>query len=156
MFSKILGRSKSDENNIDRDYAQIVQRISKMNLTDMRAYLKNTMSGFESSEDGLSEIMKHFLTRNDKNKRYVEIGDNDAKIKKVFDIVLLIATHKRITVSVVEQIQKFIEEYSDIIKKYDTDNKQIYASKLKDGLELAIDTINKMAEYNKKAKVLGE
>jgi len=156
MFSKILGRSKEDESNIDKDYAQIVQRVSKMNLTDMRAYLKNTMSGFESSEDGLSEIMKRFLSRDDKEKRYVEIGDNDAKIKKVFDVVLLIATHKRVTVSVVEQIQEFIENYDDIIKKYDTDNKQIYASKLRDGLALAIDTINKMSEYNKKAKVLGE
>lgn len=156
MFGKILGRSKKSKGDADKEYTEVVQRVSKMNLTDMRAYLKNSMSGFESSEDGLSEIMKRLLSKDEKSKRYVEVGDQDSKIKKVFDIVLLIAGHKKITVSVVEQIQEFLELYEDIITQYDHDNKQIYASKLKDGLALAINNINEISEFNKKMKVLGE
>lgn len=156
MFGKILGRSKKSQGDTDKEYTEVVQRVSKMNLTDMRAYLKNSMAGFESSEDGLSEIMKRLLTKDANSKRYVEVGDQDSKIKKVFDIVLLIAGHKKITVSVVEQIQEFLELYKDIITQYDHDNKQIYASKLKDGLALAINNINEISEFNKKMKVLGE
>ena len=154
MFGKILGRSKSEDS--DKEYTEIVNRVSKMNLTDMRAYLKNSMSGFESSEDGLSEVMKRLLTKDDNDKRYIEIGDFDSKIKKAFDVVLIVCTHKKITVKVIEQIQEFIEVYRDIISKYDEDNKQIYGSRFKDGLSVAINNITEMSKLNKKMKVLGE
>ena len=79
----------------------------------------------------------------------------DAKIKKSFELVLTIASHKKMTVVVVEQIQEFIKLYADIIAKYDKDNKQIYASRLNDALAKSITNVNTMAEIDRKRAVLG-
>ncbi len=156
MFGKILGRQKEEISEEDKAHSEIVERISKMNLTDMRAYVKNNMVGFEPCEDGLVAIMNRLLTKNEEtSKRYIELDDQDSKMKKGFEIVLSVAAHKKVTVTLVEQIQEFITLYDDIILKYDTSNKQIYASRLKDSLERAIGTIGTMAEVNRKAEVLG-
>ena len=79
-----------------------------------------------------------------------------SKKKKSFDLVIVISEHKKITITTIEQIQEFIELYKDIIEKYDNDNKQIYASRLKDSIEKGLKTIELMAEVNKKEKVLSE
>jgi hypothetical protein len=145
MFSKILGKK-------EKSNSEVSSKIAKMNLTDMRAYVR----GADTTEDGLIEIMNKLLRRDANSKRYTEIGDNDSKIKKMFDVVILVAEHKKITVKAVEQIEEFINLYMDIIKKYDEDNKQIYSSKLKDAINKAINHVNAMAKLNKKLKVLGQ
>ncbi len=155
MFGNILGRKKEETSEEDKANALIVERISKMTLTDMRAYVKNRMSGLESCEDGLIAVMNRLITKNeDTLKRYIEVDDMDTKIKKGFELVLSVSTHKKVTVTSVEQIQEFITLYDDIILKFDTDNKQIYGSRLKDALENSLQTIETMAEINRKAKVL--
>lgn len=157
MFGNILGRKKDEGSKKSSEHSEIVNRVSKMNLTDMRAYLKDNMSDFKSCEDGVSSVMNRLLTKNAKtSKRYIESGDMDSKIKKGFEIVLTVASHKKITVATVEQIQEFIELYKDLIVKYDTDNKQIYASRLKDALALGVKNVSNMAEINRKRAVLGE
>jgi len=152
MFGKILGRTKNDATT--KEYSDLVIKIAQMNLTDMRAYVKNSISGLEPSEDGLIAIMERLLKQDANNKRYIESDDNDSKLKKAFDLVIAIAEHKKITVKVVEQIQSFIEVYAELIKKYDTDNKQIYASKLKNSLSKAINNITEISKLNKKMKIL--
>ena len=157
MFGNILGRKKEEISSEDKANLEIEARISKMNLTDMRAYLKNNMTGFESCEDGLIAIMDKLLTKNeDTLKRYIEIDDMDSKKKKSFDLVITISEHKKITVRTIEQIQEFIEFYKDVIEKFDTDNKQIYASRLKDSIQRGMKTIEMMTDVNRKAKVLAE
>jgi len=157
MFGNILGRKKEEVLDDDKGDLEIEAKISKMNLTDMRAYLKNNIKGFESCEDGLITIMNKLLTKNEETaSRYIEIDDMDSKKKKGFDLVITISEHKKITVRTVEQIQEFIEFYKDIIEKFDTDNKQIYASRLKDSIEKGMKTIEMMADVNRKAKVLAE
>ena len=157
MFGKILGRKKDEISDEERELSEIVEKISTMNLTDMRAYIKSNITGFEPCEDGLVAVMSRLLTKNEEtSKRYIELDDQDSKKKKGFEIVLSIAGHKRVTITAVEQIQEFIALYSDIILKYDTDNKQIYSSRLKDSIDKAIETVGMMAEVNRKAKVLGD
>jgi len=156
MFGNILGRKKDEIPQEDKEQLEIIERISKMNLTDMRAYVKDNISGFESCEDGLSAVMSRLLTPNTQTgKMYIEIDDMDSKKKKGFDLVIAISEHKKMTVTTLEMIQKFIELYKDIIEKFDNDNKQIYDSKLKKSLENAMMTITTMTEVNRKAKVLG-
>ncbi len=156
MFGKILGRKKEEVSSKDRAHNEIVSRVAKMNLTDMRAYLKDSISGFESCEDGLSVVMSKLITKDAKtSKRYIEIDAMDSKIKKGFELVLTVASHKKMTVAAVEQIQEFIKLYNDIIVKYDTDNSQIYGSKLKKSLSKSVENINKMTEINRKRAVLG-
>jgi len=153
MFEKLLGKN-SQEKSSDEDL-EIVQRISKMHLTDMRAYLKGSMAGINPCENGLSAVMDNLINIDeDSLKRYIEIDDTDIKKRKGFEVVLLVAKSKKITVEVAEKIQKFIELYEDVILKFDTQNKQIYASRLNDALNLALTNINTMTELNNKMNIL--
>jgi len=155
MFGNILGRKKEEISEEDKANAAVVERIAKMNLTDMKTYVKNRMNGFESCEDGLVAVMSRLLTKNeDTLKRYIEIDDMDSKVKKGFELVLSVSEHKKVTVTSVEQIQEFITLYDDIILKFDKENKQIYSSRLNDALDKSLKTIETKAEINRKAEVL--
>jgi ribonuclease HII len=156
MFSNILGNKDSKSEQESKENDDLIHKISTMNLTDMRLYVNNKMNNHNSNEEGLVEIMKRLTTKNeDTSKRYIEIDDMESKIKKAFELVLIVANHKKISVPAVELIQKFIELYGDVIQKYDIENKQIYGSKLKDSLSKAISTINLISEFQKKMGVLG-
>lgn len=155
MFSKILGKGKTDVNG-DREHQDIILKVSKMHLSDMRSYVNNKTSGLEICENGLLEVMKRLISTDAKNNRFIESDAMDSKIKKAFELVIIIAKHKKITVTVAELIQEFIKTYNDLIVKYDQKNKQIYASKLKDALSVSIENLGKMTQENKKSKVLGE
>lgn len=156
MFGKILGRSKKEESTEDREHNELVLKIAKMNLTDMKSYVNGRVADMSVTEDGLIELMKKLITIDETtSKRYIEIDDMDSKIKKGFELVLSIGAHKKITVVTVELIQEFMEIYSDIITKYDTTHKQIYSSRLKDVISKAASTLNEMAEMRKKMGVLG-
>ncbi len=157
MFANILGKKKSEVSIEDKTHAKVVKKVSKMNLTDMRAYINNKILDFEINEDGLVEVLRRLTTRNSETqKRYIEIDDMDSKIKKGFELVITIASHNKITVVAVELIQEFITLYNDVIAKFDRDNKQIYESKLKDALSKAIGNIGEMADLKRKMNVLGE
>lgn len=156
MFSNILGKNDSENKQDSKEDQEIINKISTMNLTDMRAYINNKMFGKESSEDGLVEVMKRLTLKNEKtSKRYIEVDDMDSKIKKAFDLVILLAMHKKITVLAVELIQEFIDLYDDIILKFDKENKQIYSKKLKDALTEAISNVNKISSLQRERNVLG-
>jgi len=137
-------------------HLELTEKISKMNLSDMRIYVNNKLKNFEVSEDGLSEVMNRLISKDAKGNRFIETDAMDSKIKKALDLVIVIASNKKVTVLITEQIQQFIELYSDIIFEFDTANKQIYGSKLKDSLLGSVATIASMAEINRKAKVLGK
>lgn len=152
MFSKILGKSKSEA---VEDNSAIIEKVSKMNLSDMRVYVNNKLKDFEICEDGLTQVMRRLISEDANEKRFIQNDAMDSKIKKAFDLVIIIAANKRMTMATSELIGEFIVLYSDIIKKFDTDNKQIYESKLKDALTNSIATIQTMTELNNKMKVLG-
>jgi len=157
MFGNILDNKDSKDIKTSKENQDFINQISTMNLTDMRIYVNNKMLNIESNEGGIVEVMKRLTSKNDTTlKRYVEVDDMDVKIKKAFDLVLVISQHKKITMPVVELMQKFLELYTDIILKYDTDNKEIYASKLKTALLQAISNVNKTSELQRKMKILGE
>ncbi|MDD2789650.1 MAG: hypothetical protein PHU40_03170 [Sulfurimonas sp.] len=156
MFENLFAK-KHKAGEEEQANTQITEKISHMNLTDMRAYLNNRITGFAVCEFGLSEMMKRLTTIDDESEqRYLKADDMDTKIKKAFDIVLMIAAHKKISVGTVEYIQEFIEVYKDIIAAFDKRNKQIYASKLNDSLLVAISGVNSIEELKKKMRVLGE
>lgn len=153
MLSKLMNKTKADDG--DKGLAELISRISKMNLTDMRLYVNNKIVGLELSEKGLNEVLKKLTSEDEKSsKRYIEIDDDHSKIKKGFDLVILICESKKISASTVELIQNFIETYSDIIIDYDNKNKQIYVTKLKDSIEKAVERINNISEIKNKMNVL--
>ena len=155
MFGNILGKKDSKNTQSSEENQDLSNKISKMNLTDMRLYINNKMSGYEPNEDGIIEVMKRLTTKNEEtSKRYIELDDMDSKIKKAFDLVILLSKHKKMTVVAVELMQNFLELYDDIILKYDTDNKQIYALKIKDAIKIAIETINIRSSLQNEDNVL--
>jgi hypothetical protein len=155
MFGKILGKKENSTLSNKRD-KEILEKVQKMTLTEMRDYLKNKILGFESCEQGVSAVMNRLITKDASSKRYIESDSMDSKIKKTFELVLIVASHRKVTVKIVEQIQEFIKIYHDLISKYDKENKQIYGSRLKEALTTSISNINKMAELNRKNTILGE
>ena len=154
MFGKILGKNKKEADK-NQEHSKIVEKISKMNISDMRVYVNNKLTGFEICEDGLNEVMRKLLLKDDKGQRFIEMDAMDSKKKKAFDLVLIVASSKKITIITIELIQEFMKQYIDIIDKFDKENKQIYTSKFKDGLTKAMSTISAMTEVNRKNIILG-
>ena len=155
MFGNILGNKKD---NIDaNENTEIALKVSKMNLTEMRAYVNNRLNNFEITQAGLVEVMKK-LTASDEetSKTYLQMDDMDSKKKKGFDLVIMIANSMHISVETVELLQEFTLTYNDLIVKYDTEYKEIYASRFSDALVQSIENVNKYSELQRKSNVLGE
>lgn len=153
MLTKMFGKKNQDE----QTDSHVIEKISKMNLTEMRSYVKNRIKDLKVTVEGINEIMKK-LTSFDENKQtyYIKNDDMDIKKKKGFDLFIAILTSKQINIETIELAQKFLEIYKEIIDDFDTRNKQIYASKLADTLEAAINTINQYTELKRKMNVLGK
>jgi len=150
MFSKILGKKNTAD-----ALPEIVAKISKMSLSEMSSYVKNKIPDEEVDEDGLIAVMNRLLSVDEKSSnRYIKEDDMDSKIKKAFELVMLVAKNKKVTVKAVELIQEFTLVYADIIKNYDTQNKQIYGSRLNDSIKNAVDMINSIADINNKMTVI--
>ncbi len=154
MFGNFLGKKK--ENTAVDKNVHILEKVSKMNLTEMRSYVNNKVIDFEISEAGLCAVMKKLTVANEAtSKTYLQIDDMDSKKKKGFDLVLMIANNKHISVEVVELMQSFIGVYEDLIGKFDKDYKEIYSSRFTDAISLAIKNVNIQSELQRKEKVLG-
>jgi len=155
MFKSILGRKNRKKNEENTSDTALIEKISKMNLTEMRSYIKNNIQDFEVSEDGLNEVL-HCLTRGDEKskKYYLKADDMDSKKKKAFELIIAISQNKKINLVTVELIQKFVALYSDIIEQYDREHKEIYASRFVDALNLALANINKKVALQKKMNIL--
>lgn len=151
MFGKILGKNKLESN---KQNNVIVEKISKMNLSDMRVYVNNKLNNFEVCEEGLTEVMKVLVSKDAKGRRFIESDAMESKIKKAFDLVIIVAKSKKMSIDTTELIQTFIELYSDIIQKFDNDNKQIYSSKLKDSVNTSLATLQTMNNLKKKMNIL--
>ncbi|MCX6075458.1 MAG: hypothetical protein NTW78_01075 [Campylobacterales bacterium] len=157
MFENIINILKNSDSGSDKKKLEMIDKISKMNLTDMRAYMKSSMQGFEPSEEGVIEILKKLTTVNEEtSERYLANDDMDSKIKNCFELVLVIASDIRITIDAIELIQEFINVYADIIADYDTKYKQIYGLKLKNSIKNAIRIVNTKTDFSRKENVLND
>ncbi|MEA2098731.1 MAG: hypothetical protein U9P72_01220 [Campylobacterota bacterium] len=151
MFNDILNKKKQEK---DEQCNDIKEKISKMNLSEMRVYVNDNLKSFALSECGLREIMSRLVSKDSASKRFIESDAMDSKIKKAFELVLLIASSKKMTVATTKLIENFISLYGDLIMKFDTDNRQIYDSKLKNSLILAIENVAKISVYKNKREIL--
>ena len=153
MLFQLLKKDGKKVNNTN----DLVSKIQKMNLTDIRAYLNNNIKDFHVTQEGLVAVMRLLTSvHEESNRRFIERDDTDIKIKKAFDIVIGVAKHKKLTVEAVEEIQTFIQMYEDLITNYDTQNKQIYREKLTKACNNGIEMINKRLDVTHKMSVLGK
>ncbi len=151
MFGKILGKKEAKKDN-----SALEEKISKMNLTDMRAYVKGNIKDFEVSSDGLHAVMKKLITQDENQNYYIHSDDMDSKKKKAFDLILAILQSKKLSLKVMEDIEIFRTIYKDIIHQYDTDYKQIYALRLEEATKMAVENLHKLTEVKKKMELLGQ
>lgn len=140
--------SKKKENNADEN-SHITERVSKMNLIDMRLYVRNGIKDFEISEFGIQEVTH-------KVSNYLHSDDMPTKKKKAFDLIILISKSKKVTINAVEEIQNFLEINKEIIEAYDKEFKEIYASRLNDAFTVALQSVDERTKLQNKMSVLGE
>jgi len=154
MFKKILGR-KSTGSVDDKNHSELVQKIAKMDLTEKKAYVNNKNSSMPATRDGVAEVLNSLIRLDKKtNQRYLKMDDHDGKIKKGFDLAILISTHNLITFPVIKTLQEFEEVYKNLIDKFDTDNKQTYKGKIKKAIQNAVLTIGVIADIHNSSDLL--
>jgi hypothetical protein len=153
MLGKILKKKKpKDESGVNKELAL---KISKMNLTDMKAYINGRNKELPVSEEGLYEVMKRLTLPNETTQElYLKEDDMDAKKKKAFDLVIAIAGSKKLTLKTLELIPVFEETYKTIIQEYDTQHKQIYHQRIADAMKMGMNNLNQLAELKKKMALL--
>jgi len=151
MFGKFFAKDKKS------DIPNIVNKISKMNLTEMRNYVNNKHADLPVDEDGLLAVLTKLSLPDEKtNKLYIEKNDMNSKKKKSFEIVILVAKQKKMTYEIIDTLQQFIKNHQDIIQKYDTDLKEIYNTRLTDSLAFAVNSMTQIDAIKNKMKVLKE
>lgn len=157
MLSKLLGKKKKNDSEEEKDKTELLNKISKMNITEMRTYVNNKIETLPINKDGLVAVIERFTTVDKKTKlHYIKVDDTDAKKKKAFDLIILIGKNRNITLAVVENIQKFLNIYKDIITAFDTEYKEIYATRLNDVITLALGNIKEINALKNKMNLLGE
>ena len=147
MLKKLFKNGKAEKEEPQKT-SELVEKISKMNLIEMRSYV-NGKAGIELCEEGLNAVVTRLCT-------YLKEDDMDSKKKKAFNLILLSAKSKHISFNVLEKIQEFIKNYETLIKDYDKEHKEIYASRFHDALELAIQNMQEMKDLHAKMNLLGE
>lgn len=145
MFKNILGKKKLSSTE-SKEVVELREKISKMNITEMKSYINNRISDLKVSSQGLVEVLDRLTKEDEKTKkRYLKPDDDDMKKKKAFELVISIASNKQITLEVSDKIRVFIETYSEMVKEFDFKYKQIYASRLKKALDVSLLNISKMS-----------
>ena len=155
MFKKLLNKVKSSQES-NNENKELIDYISSADLNDMRSLLLGKVNKFPVSEESIIHVLKKMISQSDKTKkRFLEASDDDSKLKKAFELVIVAAQNKKISVEAVELIGEFIALYKDLIEAYDTKNKQIYMYKLSKAMEssimmveLIVANINKMQMLN--------
>lgn len=152
MFKKLFEK-KEEKKEEDSD----LEKISKMNLSEMKLYVINRMENLHVTEDGILEVLKKLTTQNSETSEYyLKNDDMDSKIKKGFDLIITISKSSYININIIESIQKFIEIYDEIIKDYDIKYKEIYMSRLKDALNKSLSKMEEITNLRTKMNVLNE
>ncbi|WP_434657786.1 hypothetical protein [Sulfurimonas sp. NW9] len=77
--------------------SQLIEKIAKMNLTEMRSYIKNNMKDLALSVEGANEVMKKLISFDEKTQAYfIKNDDMDIKKKKAFELFIAVLTNKHI------------------------------------------------------------
>lgn len=156
MFSNILNKIGISVDDKEKNHKELVERISKMNLTDMRTYINNKIPDLHVSEDGLVVVLKRLYEVDEKTqKRYLDIEDMDSKKRKGLDSIVNVLTNKKLSIDAIEVAIELLDVSKEMIEKYDKENKQIYYSKIKESINQAIENMSKKSEIRRKMGVIG-
>ena len=153
MLSKIFGR-KSAKEGASEAFEELQERISKMNLTDLSLYVKGRLDGVELNEEGLIMVLERLLSKVDGKRYFLDESDDDSKLKKGFDLVLLCAKNRAVTLKAMELIAQFANHYHHLIHEYDKRHKDIYEDRLKKALDQSSEIIEAKVALQNKMNIL--
>ncbi|MDQ7042268.1 MAG: hypothetical protein Q9M34_01915 [Sulfurimonas sp.] len=157
MFGNLLKKNRTKDEDIDASLQELILKIDKMNLTQMRSLVKDKTKESELSTEGLNAVLQKLITVTDTSKKqYINSDDMDSKKKKAFDLVLAIMANKKINIQTIELVQKFIDTYEEIINRYDKEYKDIYLSRFKDSITNAVVMLGIVSDMENKLNVLSE
>ncbi|MDQ7067429.1 MAG: hypothetical protein Q9M40_05370 [Sulfurimonas sp.] len=157
MFGNLLKKNKTKDEDIDASLQELILKIDKMNLTQMRSLVKDKTKESELSTEGLNAVLQKLITVTDTSKKqYINSDDMDSKKKKAFDLALTIMANKKINIQTIELVQKFIDTYEEIINGYDKEYKDIYLSRFKDSIANAVVMLGIVSDMENKMNVLSE
>ena len=149
MLGRILGKKNKNTTN------ELTNKISNMNLTEMRSYINNKQTNFPIDKSGLlAVITKLALPDTMTGELYIQASDMDSKKKKAFDIVLLIAKQKKMNMKIIDMLQKFIDNHQEMISEYDTRLKEIYGLRLTEAIGFALASVAQIDDIKHKMKIL--
>ena len=115
---------------------QMQEVMSTWNLTDMYQYAMCKNEQYVCNFVGFNAILEKFNTHTteDKNfpkgRREFESSDRPERVKKGFDIVIILCKHPRSNIKTMKAIQVFIKRYMDVIREYDEKNSERYREKI--------------------------
>jgi len=154
LLTKIFGK-KSDKNSAEEKKTKALkERINKMNLSELTLYVKGKFDALEVNEEGLVEVLKRLLSKRDKEHYFLDERDDDSKLKKAFELVMLCARNKGVTFKAMELIAQFAKQYAGLIKAYDRKHKEIYEERLKKSVEKANEIIEAKIALRDKMNLL--
>lgn len=151
MFSKFL--SKKENSGIS---PELIDKIAGMNLSDMRIFVKSKQKGDDDHQEAITEIMRRLTSEDDKKKFYIKSDDEDSKKKKAFELIILIASGKKLSLKTVDLMQKFMDTYEDIINEYDREHKEIYMTKLNTAIFQALNNLSNLTDMKSRMNYLGK
>ena len=138
MLSKIF-KKKSARNTQESE--ELKRRIERMNLNELTLYIKGRLESFDVTEDGIVMVLKRLVSKVNENRYFLDEDDDDSKLKKTFDLVLLCAGNSKVTFKAMEYIAEFAELYIKLIKEYDKKYIEIYQERFKKAIELSQEII---------------
>ena len=144
MFGNMFDKIKKKDLGKEGEDSVFTALVASWNLTDIKTYLQNKNPDFPMNAMGVETILNRFTTRAKPDKKYVEgkrmvdIDDNDIRVKKAFDIILLLSKNTLLQMQSVEKMERFRILHEDVIEKFDKQNAQTYSHKLKEAIANAI------------------
>jgi len=144
MFGKMFDKIKKSKETTEDSQSIYKDLVASWNITEMRAYLQNKNADFPMNVEGIDAIVERFAFQEKpsdkfpKGKRLLELNDNDVRVKKAFDVVVLLSSNLLLSLEGVEKLEKFRMLHEDVIEQFDKRNAQTYNHKLKDAIAQAI------------------
>lgn len=120
----------------DKLFKQMQALVSSWNLTQMHDYVMCKNEAYVCNYVGFNAILDKFNNHKTKDKDYpdgrreFESSDRPERLKKAFDLVMIISRHPRSKIKTMKGIQTFLKCYMDVIVKYDKDNGTEYKKKI--------------------------
>ncbi len=135
--------------------------VATWNLTQMHEYVMCKNEKYICVHAGFNAILEKFNhhktedKEHPKGRREFESSDRPERLKKAFDLVIIISRHPRSNIKTMKAIQTFLKTYMDVITAYDKANSTEYKKKLLQSFRLGLLNIERRIQRKKRMQSSG-